>query len=340
MGCGTVLSKGDIVAVIYYSVQGSFGGGGPSVHVARMTQELRKLKHKVVFSDPQKADVVMAIINTGKILKKVNRDKTRVILRIDGIYNKMYNEKFNRAIRPDMTALHDELKRDIPRVDWVCYQSQWSKDRIDDEIVARDNNYSIIHNGCDTNLFKPMPKKEDGVIRLIHCGRMRDGYLMEMLIKTYLGVKKNHNAQLLLIGGMDAGCAKVYSKYASDKNIIKLGAFPNTKLTNAYNMGDIFLDVRQGSSSNNVVAEAQSCGLPVVAPEFTGDVDMIVDKKSGIIVPSGKWDYDESYVKNLVNGVEKIIPDLNGFKLRARQHAVKELTIEKMVDKYLKAMEL
>ena len=163
---------------------------------------------------------------------------------------------------------------------------------------------------------------------------------MEMLIGTYLKVKKNHNAQLLLIGGMDAGCAGVYNKYSSDNGIIKLGAFPNTKLTQAYNNGDIFLDVRQGCSSNNTVAEAQSCGLPIVAPNFTGDCEMIVDKQTGIIVDGGKWDYNEQYIQKLASAVEQIIPDLDTYKTRARQHAVKNLNINTMVNRYLKAMGL
>lgn len=329
-----------MVNKIFYSVQGSFVGGGPSVHVARMTQELNKRGHLVLFDKPNRADIVMAIISVGKLLRKINRNKTKVLLRINGIYNKIYNQKFNRAIRPDMISLHDDLRRNIPLVDHVCFQSQWSKDRIDDEIVKRSDNYSIIHNGCDTNLFKPIPRKKDGIIKLIHCGLMRDSYLLETLIGTYLKVKKNHNTQLLLIGGMDAGCTGVYNKHSSDKGIIRLGVFPNTKLTQAYNQGDIFLDVRQGCSSNNIVSEAQACGLPIVVPRFTGDKEMIIDKKTGIIVDSGQWDYDETYCKKLADAIEQIIPNITEYKTRARTHAVKELNLSTMVDRYLLAMGL
>ena len=40
----------------------------------------------------------------------------------------------------------------------------------------------------------------------------------------------------------------------------------------------------------------------------------------------------------MADAVEKIIPDLDGFKNRARRHAVKNLTIDTMVDEYLKAL--
>ena len=325
---------------IHLPFVGNPNGGGPHIFCYKFAQALSKRGFTILYDKPQRSDVVLCIVSVGKIFKKVNRDKTRIVLRTNGIYNDLYNKKFNRAIRPDMVSLHNDLKKAIPLLDHCVYQSKWSFDRIEDEIVKRPNNYSIIHNGCDTNLFKPIQRKNDGIIKLIHCGKMRDSYLMEMLIGTYLEVKKNHNVQLLLIGGMDAGCAGVYNNHSTDKGIIKLGAFSNTKLTQAYSQGDIFLDVRQGCSSNNTVAEAQACGLPVIASSWGGDCEMIVDKQTGIIVDGGKWDYNQNYIQKLAQGVEQIIPDLDRFKLRARQHAKKELSIDKMVDKYLKAMVL
>jgi glycosyltransferase involved in cell wall biosynthesis len=330
------------MAKIYYSVQGSFGGGGPSVHVARMAQELSKKGHTVLFDKAHQADVAVAIINVGKLLERVDRSKTKVLLRCDGIYNLLYNEKFNRAIRPDMEALHADLQKNIPLVDHVVFQSSWSRDRVFDEIVKIDTNCSIINNGCDTNLFIP-PKNAiyDGFIKLISVGKMRDAYFMEMLIGTYLEVKRRgYNARLILVGTMDAACSAVYNKYAGDMNIKHGGNFVNTNLTAAYNMGDIFLDVRQGSSSNNVVPEAQACGLPVITPSWGGDCEMIVDGKSGIVVDGGKWDYDARYISNLTDAVEKVNANLPEFKKSARQNAIDNLSTETMVQKYLKAMGL
>jgi len=327
------------MAVIYYNIKGTLSGGGPSVHVARMTQALQSKGHKIIYDKPQNANVAVCIINTGAVLRKARKNggKTRVILRIDGIYNKLYNTKFNRAIRPDMQALHAELKRDIPLVDHMVYQSEWSRDRIWDEIVKVDRNYSIIHNGVDTNLFKPFNKQLDKSVTLIHVGKMRDAYLMEMLVGTYIEVKnRGVNVKLLLVGTMDGGCQQVFNKHKSDSNIKHMGNFVNNQLTQVYNMGDIFLDVRQGSSCNNVVSEAQACGLPVITPSWGGSCEMIVDKKTGIIVDGGQWDYDQKYIFKLSDAVEEIMPDIGNFKSRSRVHAIKNLSITTMVDKYIK----
>lgn len=331
------------MATIYFNVAGDQGGGGPSVFVYKTAKALAAKGHAVIYSNPAKADIAFCIIETGKVLRQIDKTRTKTIVRIDGIYCKDYwTGKPGRVWRPDMTALHNKLKVDIPAVDLVVYQSQWSRDRIEDEIVKRPNKWSIIHNGVDLNLFKPLPRLNDGCINIFHVGKMRNDYLMESLIGTYNELKKRgHKIRLILAGNMDGECQNVYNKYKADSNIKHIGSFPNTKLSQAYAMGDLFLAPRMGSSCDNVIGEAQACGLPVVVPAWGGNQEMVQDGNNGIVVDSGgKWNYGTDYISKLADGVEKLIPDLNGFKKRAREYAVANLSIESMIEKYLKAMEL
>ena len=68
------------MAVVYFNVPGSWNGGGPSVFIAKTAQAFIKLGHKVIYDNPAKADVCIAIIETGKIFRQIDRKKTRVIL--------------------------------------------------------------------------------------------------------------------------------------------------------------------------------------------------------------------------------------------------------------------
>jgi len=326
---------------ICFNVQGSNGGGGPSVFVYKTAKELSKRGHKVIYTTPQNADAAICIIETGKFLRYCANSKTKIILRIDGIYNSEYNKKFNRAIRPDMKALHTKLTTDIPAVDHVVYQSNWSKKCIDEEIIKRkDTNWSIVHNGVDTNLFKPTAVQKEKKLCLIHVGLMRNGYLMESLLGAYNKlVKRGIDTSLIMVGSMDGECKNVYKQYANDSNIIYKPKVPNSSLPALYSSGDIYIGPRQGSSSDNVIAEAQACGLPVIIPSWGGNSDMVIDKETGIIVPSGHWDYDEQYQNGIADAVEEILKDIGGYKKRARDHAVENLTIDKMVDKYLKILD-
>jgi glycosyltransferase involved in cell wall biosynthesis len=169
---------------------------------------------------------------------------------------------------------------------------------------------------------------------------MRNGYIMESLIGTYQELKKRgHKVVLTIAGNMDAECAKVYTAHKGDPFIQHLGGCPNTAAVKAFSHGDIYLGPRMGSSCDNVIVEALACGLPVVVPKWGGNSELITDGQEGIVVDSGgHWNYGQDYTMKLADGVEKIVPDLKGFKKRARHLAVKELTIDKMVDKYLKAM--
>jgi glycosyltransferase involved in cell wall biosynthesis len=328
---------------IYLSVNGALSGGGPNIFSYKFATEMAKRGHKIIYDNPQNSDVALCIINTGKIVRKTNPNKTKVFLRIDGIYNKVYNEKFNRAVEGHMVALHNELARDIPLIHHTIFQSSWSKDRIFEEIVKIDDpsKYSIIHNGANVNIFKPIPRQNDGFINLLHIGSMRNGYFMETLIGVYEELKcRNKKIRLVLVGNMDKECLLVYNKYRGDVGIRHLGAFPNDQLTQAYAQGDIFLSARIGSSCDNTVPEAQSCGLPVICASYSGNAEMVINNETGIVVESGEWDYGNTYNNNIADAIEKIIPNLDDFKKRSREHAVKSLSIEVMINKYIKTMGL
>ena len=326
---------------IYFNVPGSTSGGGPSIFVYKTAQALSKLGHSIIYDKPQRADAAICIIETGKTLRKVDRKKTKVILRCDGIYNCEYNKLFNRAIRPDMVALHSKLNSDIPAVDHVVFQSQWSKDCIESEIVKRSGPYSIIPNGVDTKLFKPALRQKDGWINLFHIGKIRNGYIMNCLIGAYKELQKRGvNVRLLIAGSMDSECSQVYSVHRGDANIKLLGSLPNNKAPDAFNQGDIYLAPRQGSSSDNVIPEALASGLPCVIPSWGGNAEMLQNGKDGVIVQTGHWTYDQNYINGMADAVEKIVPDLDGFKARARKSAEQNHTIDIMVQKYLKAMGL
>lgn len=329
------------MAIVYMNVRGG-SSGGPSVWAARMHANLRKKGHTVIFDNPAKSDVAMCIISAGGIINKVNRDKTRVMMRLNGIYNDLYNQKFGRRVRPDMVALHNDLKDNIPIADHCVYQSKWSFDRIQEEIIKYNKNYSIIHNGSNPNIFKPLnTRKKDGFTNLLAVGLMRDAYYMKTLISSYQMLKsRGVKVRLLLVGTMDGPCKKIFAASSRDPNIKHLGSIPNGKINNAYNMGDIFLNVRMGCSCNQTTSEAQMAGLPVVTPAWGGDCEMIVDGKTGVIVDGGKWDYDQNYYHNIADGVQKIIVDIDNYKKQSREHAVKNLSIDKMVSEYLKAMKL
>jgi len=333
--------------LIYMNLKGHQGGGGPIIFAHKMAKALRRAGHKIIYNDPEKADVALCIIESGKILRRVDRSKTKVVVRLDGAYFKEYwhGNSEDRKWRPDMTALHNAIIRDVAEVDTMIYQSNFSKNLIDEEIASRDSDYAVIHNGVDTGLFKPLRDPDDiyDNIRLVHVGLMRNKYIMESLIESLLILREklgHPDAQLTVVGSMDKECKQVYSQHAGKGYVYHKPPVKNSSLVIDYNKGDIYMGPRQGSSSDNVIAEAQACGLPVIIPSWGGNTDMVKDKETGVVVPTGHWDYTSNYHMSIADAVEEISKDLPSYKRRARQHAKQNLTIERMVDKYIKAMGL
>ena len=125
------------MARIYMNLQGSLTSGGPTVAAARLAQGFSKCGHQVIYGGPQSADVCLCIIESGKTLRKVNRSRTKIAVRLDGAYYKGYwhSKTPDRMWRKDMDALHNSIKRDVKNVDHMIYQSLFSKGMIDAEIA-------------------------------------------------------------------------------------------------------------------------------------------------------------------------------------------------------------
>ncbi|MFA5023418.1 MAG: glycosyltransferase family 4 protein [Patescibacteria group bacterium] len=329
--------------MIYFNLRGSATSGGPTVSAYRLANGFAKKGHSISYDKPHRADKCLCIIESGKALRQVDRKKTKIYVRLDGAYFREYwHGGPGRERRSDMDALHNAIKRDVANVDHMIYQSEFSKRLIDSEIAERKENFSIIHNGADINTFCPKQRKFDGFVNIFSHGVMRNDYIMESLIGAYEELKsRNHKVKLIMVGVMDSQCQHIYNKYKLDKNIIYHGSIPNSKISKYFENADIGLYPRMGSSCDNSVIESISSGIPVIIPLWGGNSELISDRKQGIIVDSGgHWNYGSAYIKKLADGIESVIPNLAEFKQQARGYAVKELTLDKMINRYLKAMGL
>lgn len=328
------------MAKIFMNLRGSFSSGGPTVAAARLAKGFKQRGHQVIYDDFRKADWALCIIESGKVLRKRNGKVPKVCVRLDGFYMKGYwtNKTPDRKWRPDMDALHAAIKRDVAQADLMIYQSSFSKKMVDLELAERKDNFVIINNGVDVKRFVPKPHKNDGIVRLFHHGIIRNDYILTSLLEVYEELKlRGHRVELTIVGSIK-GCKKLLEPYNNNQNIKWLGAIPNSNIHNAFVPGSIGVYPREGSSCDNTIIEALASSVPVVVPSFGGNTDLLTNGQEGIIVDSNNWDYGIEYSKRIADAVEKIIPDLDGYKLRARKHAVKNLSLDIMVDKYLKAM--
>ena len=76
-----------------------------------------------------------------------------------------------------------------------------------------------------------------------------------------------------------------------------------------------------------VMAEAMSCGTPVIGFNRGAVPELVVDGKTGFVVPYEKG----------VTGLKEALAKINQIKPQdCREHVVKNFSVEKMVDNYEK----
>jgi glycosyltransferase involved in cell wall biosynthesis len=135
----------------------------------------------------------------------------------------------------------------------------------------------VIGRGVNSELFKPLPKRNHR-LRLLYVGRVSVEKNLEQL--SFLG---NHDdLELTIVGdGNDLARIKQILPFAKFK-----GALRREKLAREYGCSDVFVFPSITDAYANVVSEALSAGLPVIAFNQAGVEDRVQTGANGFLVSS------------------------------------------------------
>jgi len=144
---------------------------------------------------------------------------------------------------------------------------------------------SVIGQGIDVELFKPVEKKLDhqDIFKMITVGRISPTKDYESMIKAvdclvYNGIK---NIKLTIIGGSGLREQNVYLESLKKmiilmklKDKVKLiGEMPNEKIIPYLQESDLFINLSQTGSLDKAILEAMACGVIVLtANESCNDI--------------------------------------------------------------------
>jgi glycosyltransferase involved in cell wall biosynthesis len=208
---------------------------------------------------------------------------------------------------------------------------------IKDEIHKKINKnlpVEVISMGVDSKLFNPDKydeklKKKYNVTGplLLFVGRLAEKKGVRYLIEAMPKIIQAFPKVILLIvgGGTMSDELKVLSKKLNvDDRIIFVGPVPNNELSKYYATSDLFI----GPSIQTKEGDTEGLGLTFVEAAFSGSVpigtkiggiaDVIVDKKTGLLVP-------QKDSKSLTNAVIELLKDkklMNQLKTNARKNLV------------------
>lgn len=216
---------------------------------------------------------------------------------------------------------------------------------INKKILKKEKAILIKGSGIDTELWRPIEKKQKNTIKIISIARLIKHKGIEEYLRVAEILKKEfkNKVEFILIGDFYDGnpysiSKELLNRCIRNKTITYHKWMPVENVKNILGQSDIFvlLSYREGLPRTGI--EALSLGLPIITTDMPGCRELVEDGKNGFLVP----------VKNVDKVVEKLKLLIENPTLRhkfgkySRQKAVTEfdvkLIVEKHLDLYLKLL--
>lgn len=177
------------------------------------------------------------------------------------------------------TDLKFFVKKSLEKADLVTAVSDFTA-----EILKKDLGYKkdvkVIYNGIDTEIFKPDYEKEGSEnIKVLFSGNLTLRKGAHLLVDIARRVKKN------IIIYYTSGL-RGKNRLPELKNLKPIGRFSYDEMPNLYQSMDILLMPTAREGFGLSMAEAMSCGLPVVVSDCSSIPEIAIDGKSGFLIKS------------------------------------------------------
>ncbi|MFX1479120.1 MAG: glycosyltransferase family 4 protein, partial [Promethearchaeota archaeon] len=181
-------------------------------------------------------------------------------------------------------------------IDCIITCSNFSANKI--KHLLTKTKINVVHNGVNLKMFKPMNgiknnlKEKLNLIDktvLLYVGRIVPEKGLNHLIKALSLVKERFSDFVCICVG-SGDDIMIYKELARSfgvlDNLYFWGSLPYQFLPKVYNLADIFVLPSLEEPFGIVLAEAQACGIPIVASNTGGISEVVEHEKSGILVPS------------------------------------------------------
>ena len=176
------------------------------------------------------------------------------------------------------------------------------------------NKITIIRNGVDPSLFKPLQKiinKKEKII--LSVGRLETQKNYGQLIEAVSKLKEKTKLIIVGKGSLKEELIKTALKLKVKLEIIDM--IPNNKLPEIYNSADVYVQPSLMEAPVKTLLEAMSCGIPCVATNVTGIRDLITHGKNGLLTDLNTGDLSNKISEMLSNNTKAKKMGLNARKL-------------------------
>ncbi len=184
-----------------------------------------------------------------------------------------------------LSIAHNSLRKWVASIhsltDRTLVPSTWSLKQLEAEGVS---NVKIWQRGVNLEKFNPTHRSETLRHQLGGQNKSLVGYVgriaPEKGLENLIALNNRKDIQLVIVG--DGPSREKYVKYLN--NAIFLGFKENQELSSIYASLDLFIHTGKYETFCQSVQEALSSGIPVIAPESGGPLDLITHLVSGYLI--------------------------------------------------------
>ena len=215
----------------------------------------------------------------------------------------------------------------------------------------KENEVETVYIGVDENKFKPELYNKEEILEeykivpndkfiISFICRIADQKRPFLLVEVIKELSKKRNDFMVVVAGDGpflSEMKKRIKKYGIEKKFIYLGNIKET--ANVYKISDLTVNtsIKEGLALTSY--ESLAMGVPVVSADVGGQRELINDKV-GVIVPCIQketqihdYNYKEKEIMSYVQGIEKVLDNVNEYKKNCRNRVLNGFTIDNMVTK-------
>ncbi|TLX75667.1 glycosyltransferase family 4 protein [Labilibacter sediminis] len=310
--------------------------GGPGVFQKRFESAIKSKGWKVVYpEDNILPDAVLVVGGTKKLgwLLKLKFKKVPIVYRLDGMswLHREPGNSFNKRFTAEVgNALMNIIRTFF--ASHIVYQSVFVEKWWKKSGWRSKQDYSIIRNGVDTELFQPRSEEKPELCLLCIEGNIDyTPFAFDLLNKL----------QEKLIGDTKLKSLVIYGSFDNPENKKKLspnidyrGSISNDKIFEVYK-NSIFLSLDINAACPNTVIESLASGIPVIGFD-TGALKELVEDAGSIVDYGGDpWKIETPDMDGLVDGAIQVKKNWEHYSEKARSRAIENFNIDDVVNKYL-----
>ena len=297
----------------------------------RLLNTLKRLKPAIVHTRNLSAMESQVIAALAGVKARVHGEHGRDIYDLHG-KNRKYN-LLRKAIRP-FIGHYISVSKDLE--DWLI-----------NTVGVASNRVSQIYNGVDSQRFHPRSGSRVGLgpegfftedaFVIGSVGRMAAVKDYPSLVRAFLMVLEKDIAnrkrlRLLIVGDGDSRqeCLSMLRKAGAEEQAWLPGE--RSDIPELMRAMDLFVLPSLGEGISNTILEAMSSGLPVVATNVGGNVELVKESLTGTLVPPGEPEVMAKTIQEYYKNPDLVVSQGKA----ARQEIEARYSMEAMTDGYLK----